>query len=158
MDKVLSSLGRAQRKIKTADYMLTMTYETLKEPKLLLTISTTVFDASKNALDAALAYERYFKRIPAYNENSFEAKLSVFKQRLVEKYGVSTKELEYLNFLRNVSIEHQKSAVEFTRKEKFFIFDNDYRGEKISKDDVKNAILKAKIFIEKIYQVIKNKK
>lgn len=157
MDKVITNLGSAQKRIKTADYMLTMTYETIKEPKLLLTIMNTVFLATKEAIDASLYYERHFKRIPAFNENNFEVKLDIFKRKLSIKYGVKKEELKFIDFLRRIKQEHKDSAVEFSRKENFFIFDDNYKCENLDKEVVKNNIINAKVFIDKIYYIISNK-
>jgi hypothetical protein len=157
MDKVITNLTSSQKRIKTADYMLTMTYETVKEPKLLITILNTVFLATKEAIDASLYYERHFKRIPAFNENNFEVKLDIFKRVLSTKYGIKKEEFKFIDFLRQIKKDHKDSAVEFSRKENFFIFDDNYKGENIDKEVVKNSIINAKLFIDKIYHIISNK-
>lgn len=157
MDKVLTSLASSRKRLKTADYMLTMTYETVKEPKLLLTIANTVFLATKEAIDASLYYERHFKRIPPFNENSFEVKFDIFKKKLSKKYGVEAKDVEFINFLRKIKQEHKDSSVEFSRKDNFFMFKDDYTGENLDKDKVKDLIINAKIFIDKVYHIISNK-
>ena len=158
MDKVLDNIFNAQKRVKTADYMLTMTYETVKEPKLLLTVLNTAFLASKEAMDAALYYERHFKRIPPFNEDSFESKLDIFKRMLSQKYGMKLIDFEFIHYLKKVTKEHKKSAVEFGRKENFFIMDDDYKGETLNPKEVKEIILNAKLFIDRVYHIISNKK
>ena len=158
MDKVLDNISNSKKHIKVADYMLTMTYETVKEPRLLLTITNTVFTAVKEAVDAGLYYERHFKRIPPFNEDSFEVKFDVFKKRLSKKYSISLIEMDFINFLRKVTQEHKESAVEFARKDDFFMYKDDYSGERLDKDTVKKLISNAKIFIDKVYLIISNKR
>lgn len=158
MDKVLDNISKAMQRLKTADYMLTMTYETLKEPKLLLTIANTLFLATKEAIDASLYYERHFKRIPPFNENSFEAKLDMFKKKLSLKYKLEKSDFGYINELRQINEEHKTSAVEFSRHEKLFMFDEDYNGETLDKERTRILIINAKLFIEKIYFIISTKR
>lgn len=158
MEKIIDNLSSAMKNIKTADYMLTMTYETLKEPKLLMSVTKSIYDAVEKSISAALYYERYFKKIPPFNESNFAVKIDIFKKKLASKYNIGLSEFEFIYIIKRILQEHKQSVVEFTRKDNFFIYDDNYKQESLNKDDVKQYITKAKVFIDKIFAIISKKR
>ncbi len=142
----------AKKKIIVADHMLTQTYPMVKEPKLLLAVLENIFLALANAMTSLLEYERLFKRIPAYQE-TFDSKLNIFRIRLVDKYKIDKKYVQMISDVKETILEHKKSPVEFARKDKLVICDDEYQMKSISLAGIKQNISDTKQFIDIIQKI-----
>ena len=88
MEQFQTAREEAIKKLKIADHMLTITYQLVQDPKLLLAVLDNIYTAMEKAMSSVLYYERLFKRIPPFPEN-FEAKLIMFKTRVQPKYKIN---------------------------------------------------------------------
>jgi len=156
MEKYEELRGYANKQIKVAEHMLTMTYPLVKDPKLLLAVIERVFASLNNAMSAVLHYEWTYKRIPSFPE-SFEARFDLFKARCARRYNLSPECVTMIQSVRDLINEHKRSPVEFTRKNKFVICSDDYRMRTVSVDQMKEFITKAKVFIGEISGMIGEK-
>ena len=87
MEKFQELRDSAGKKLQIADYMLTMTYPLVRDPKLLLSVAENLFLAYSYSISSLLHYERLFKRIPTFQED-FSSKLDMFADRCLGKYGI----------------------------------------------------------------------
>ncbi len=143
----------ASKKIKIADHMLTMTYPMVKDPKLLLAVMENVFLALTNSVGALLHYERTFKRVPPFQE-TFVSKFNVFREKCAIRYNIDKEQVLMLEEIKDIILQHKKSPVEFTRSDSFIICSDDYKMKTITLDKMKNYILKSKLFIQNISNII----
>ncbi len=139
----------AEKNLKIADYMLTMTYPLIKDPKMLLGVLERIHKAYYQAMLHVLEKERKYKRIPPYNE-TFESVFNTFKQRIVPKKNIDLEIIRTIAELRELIIEHKKAPVEFTRKNKYIIADEDYKLRTIDEKKLKKHLEKAKKAIPQI--------
>ena len=153
MEKFQELRDSASKKLQVADYMLTMTYPLVRDPKLLLSVAENLFLAYSYSISSLLHYERLFKRIPFFHDD-FRSKLDMFADRCLGKYGIDSENVGIIMDLREMIVAHKKSPVEFSRKDSFVICDGDYRFRTISPSIIKGYVEKAKLFIRKIYSII----
>src|SRR3990167_5717520 len=154
MEKFQELRDSAGKKLKIADYILTMTYPLVKDPKLLLSVAENLFLAYSYSISSLLHYERLFKRIPPFPED-FSSKLGMFADRCVGKYGIDSENIKVIRDLKEIIIAHKKSPVEFSRKDSFVICDGNYTFTTISSSTVKGYVEKAKLFIRKMSSIVK---
>ena len=147
MEQFQAARDEAIKKLRVADHMLTITYQLVQDPKLLLAVLENIFLAMENAMSSVLYYERLFKRIPPFPEN-FESKLDMFKTRIQPKYRINDDYIKMIQELREVIVEHKRSPVEFARKDRFVICSDNYKMKTISIPEIKKYVASAKLFIQ----------
>ena len=152
--KVLAK--EALQLLNTADHLAYMTYPMLNDPKLLITISQNLYNALIKAVDSILYYEVMYKRIPNFR-NTFEDKMHVFRENCLEKYRLDRNGFWVLKDLKEILDEHNKSAVEFRRRDSFVICSDNYRLKTLNLAKVKDFIHKSKPFIEQTNRIIGKK-
>lgn len=152
MEKFQEAREKARKNIKVADHMAYITYNIVKDPKLLLAIMENIYLSLLNALRSILYYERTFKNIPAFSDN-FEAQLLLFRNKVAPKHNISPEYADLLTELRDMLIKHKKSPVEFVRKDRFVICGENYKMKTVSIDEMKRYVAKAKEFIRKAERV-----
>lgn len=143
----------AKKKIQIADHMLTMTYPMVKDPKLLLAVMENVFLALTNSIGSLLHYERLYKRVPPF-QDTFVSKFSIFKQKCVQRFNIDPELVFMVQEIKEIIMQHKKSPVEFTRNDSFVICSEDYKMKTISLEKMKNYILKSKLFVQNINNII----
>lgn len=153
MEEFQSTLQTAKNKLKVADHMFVMTYPLVKDPKLLLAVVENIFQAFEKGMSSLLYYERLFKRIPLFQE-TFESKFNMFRDKLVPKFKIDEEHIKVMRNLKEILLEHKKSPIEFSRKDRFVICSENYRMKTISKDDIKKYIFKAKLFVSDIERLV----
>ena len=154
MEKFQELRDSAGKKLQIVDYMLTMTYPLVRDPKLLLSVAENLFLAYSYSISSLLHYERLFKRIPPFPED-FSSKLGMFADRCVGKYGIDSENIKVIRDLKEIIIAHKKSPVEFSRKDSFVICDGNYTFTTISPGIIKGYVEKAKLFIRKMSSIVK---
>lgn len=153
MENFQEALEKAKRNVHIADHMLTMTWPLVKDPKMLLPIMDNLFLAMANSLSALIYHERYFKRIPPF-QDTFMSKFNIFKEKCVPKYGIDKGIAADMLEIKNIICEHRKSPIEFARKDRYVICSKDYKMKTISMDDAKKYLGKAKLFIDEVNNII----
>ena len=144
----------ADQKLKVADHLLSTTYSLVKEPKLLVSVIENLYQALDSAINAVLEYEKELKNIGVYT-NSFEGRLEMFRRKVMPKHDLNHDLIDFLLELKSTLEEHKKSSVEFSRKEKFVITDNDYNLKTLSFDDVKKRLVQTKHYIDELFKITK---
>ena len=153
MEKFQELRELSKKKLKIADHMLTMTYPFVQDPKLLIAVIENLFLALTNAMGSLLYYERLFKKIPPF-QDSFASKFNMFKAKCVTKYNIDTDYIMMIQELKEIIIEHRKSPVEFSKKDRFIICSEDYKMKIISLDQLKDYIKKTKLFIQQTNNIV----
>jgi hypothetical protein len=145
---------QALEKLKVADHLVGMTYSLVKEPKLLVSVIENISQALELTVTALLEYERELKAIPKYDD-TFNGKMEMFRRKIMTKHNISNDVLDFILDVRKTLDDHKKSTVEFTKKDKFVISDNDYNIITLKVDDVKKTLSKAKHYVEELLKIIK---
>jgi len=141
-------------KLKVADHLVGTTYPLVKEPKLLVSVIENISQALELTITAILEYERDLKNIPKYDD-TFTGKLEMFRRKVMTKHDIGSDVLDFVLDVRKTLEHHKNSTVEFTKKDKFVISDNDYNVKTLEIDDVKKTLSKAKRHVEELFKIIK---
>lgn len=147
MEKFQECREKAKRSLHIADHMLTQTYPLVQDPKLLLAVLENVFLAMTNAMGSLLYYERLFKRVPPFHD-TFESKFNLFKMKSAIRYNIDPSYLILMQDVKDIIVEHRRSPIEFSRKDKFIICSPTYNLKTVSISHIKNYIDKTKLFIK----------
>jgi hypothetical protein len=147
-------LTKAIRSIKRADHLTYMTLPLVKDNKLILSILSNIELSLTQGMDALLEYERDYKRISPLPQN-FHSRYELFRDKLINKYGITTMEVELIVTLKNTIEAHKNSPIEFSRPDKFVICSENYRMKSISVVEIKKYISISKGFLRKIESNLK---
>jgi len=153
MDRIKEARDKALRNLKIADHLLTQTYPSVNDPKVLLSVLENVFLSLTNAMAAILHYERAYKRIPNFEAN-FESKFNTLKLKVAHRYNIDKDYLNLISAVKNTLVAHKKSPVEFSRREMFVICSDTYDMKTISPNEMKNYISKTKEFVKEMQNIV----
>lgn len=131
----------ALQKLKVADHMLTMTYPLVEDPKILLAVLENIQASMDHAIHDKLLKARQDKKIPRYSETE-QGRYAAFREHLAQNY--SKKTIRHIKEVYETLQEHKKSPVEFRRKEKFVICDDNYDTKTLSEATLREYIETAK--------------
>ena len=143
----------AKAKLSLADYMLTQTYPSIKEPKLLVVVLENIFSCFTNAMAGILHYEKTFKRISGFS-GDFEHCLEVFNQNCVKRYSLAIEYSKIMSELKELVSEHKKSPVEFSRKDSFVICSDNYHIKIVTFEHLKKYLAVTKKFVEDANKIV----
>ena len=146
-----NALSQADSKLKIADHLLSTTYPFVKDPKLLVSVIDALFQAMELAIETAIEYEKNFKTL---QYTDFESKIEIFRRKVIPKYALDPKIIDFLLELKAILESHRKSGVEFTKKEKFVISDNDYNLKTLDFEDARKKYHAAKEYIGEISKIV----
>lgn len=149
MEKYQEIAKAAFTNFKTADHLTYITMPLVKDNKLLLTILSNLNNALINGMNSILECERFYKRISPL-PNNFEIRFDAFKKIAREKYNITEEELNLIRSLKSLIDKHKEAPIEFSRKDKFFIFSETYRFRTLSIEDIKKYLVITKGFLRKI--------
>ncbi len=149
-------LQDALKRLKTADFVLSQTYNIVKDKKLLITIMENLQKALENSINALLYYEKQKKGINVI-PSSFEAKIDVFKG-LILKYKLERNMITDIKNLQGIVETHKKSAMEFQKDQKMVIMEDSMKIKAFGFEDTKRLLDNSKRYITKIEDIITGKK
>lgn len=153
MDKISEFSDKAARNLKIADHILTQTYPSLNDPKLLLAVLENLFLAMTNALTALLHHEEYQGKIPKFSDE-FDSKLNLFKLKVAKQHQITPDVAGFLQDLKAKVSAHKKSPVEFGRKDQFVMCSDTYQTQVISATQLKKDLQKTKLFLHLVQSIV----
>lgn len=153
MENTKNSLAEAKRTLKIADHIVFVTYKLVNDPKILIVVLENLFLCFTNSMAAVLYYERYYKKIPPFHDN-FQSKFNMFREKIINKYNISSDYLKVIEEIKDLLLAHQKSPLEFKRKDKFVICSEQYKLRSITIPKMKDYVAKAKEFLIIIERII----
>jgi len=144
--------NRVLRHIMVADHILTMTYPLVNDPKLLKLVIKNIYNALNETLSLLYYYDTKKKTEESYLSKIFKSK------HIMQKYGISTGYIKFLNEIHEVMYNQENSEIEFVRKDKFVFASKDYDLNIISTDRMKDYLAKAKLFVNQVLGVMQNER
>jgi hypothetical protein len=146
--------GLAKKEIELADHLLYVTYQMINEVKFLLAITNHVVNAASAALEAILEFEHYWKRLDAF-PRSFAYEISIFKQKIEDKYGFDPKFVRLLRKLLEVKKFDKESIVKFKRGNKYILTSGEYSSITVlDVESVKRYSNLTKTFVKRVGEII----
>lgn len=156
MEEHQKLIQEANRFLTVADHLAYMTYPLVKENRMLIAIMQNLDSALMHTMEAILQYDRLYKRIPPIPDN-FDLKLDTFKNKCVNRYSLPRESIQLIKDIRLLIREHEKSPMEFSRKDKFVICSKEYRMKTLNIHKVKDYIMKSKPFMQSATRVLSRK-
>jgi hypothetical protein len=154
MEKFKQLVLEANKYFKNADHMLYMTYPIVKELRLLISIADNLDKSMKIAIDAVLRYEWIYKRIMRIPEDTRQ-KIELF-ERIGIRHGFSKDDISFVIELDDIIRKHKQSPLEFIKDNRLVISYNNYKLKTLDSDAMKSYVSKAKTFILKLNNLLKN--
>ena len=102
MDIFKALIFEANKAFNTADHLAYVTYNIVKDTKVMVLITEHLFNALTKGMDALLHIEREYKRIPQYPD-SFDIKLELFK-KIIQRYGISKDYIDIIKEYKEMKI------------------------------------------------------
>lgn len=147
------AIQTAKKEIELSEHFIYVTYPSIADLKFLLNITDHITKAAKAALEALLAYERYYKRIDPY-ASAFSSKIDLFREQLLKKYNFDINHYQLLKRLRQLQKADRESVIRFKRNEKYWLTTDSYDTESVDLDDIKAFLRLSKSFIAKVDQIL----
>lgn len=144
MENFIDSLNSAEQRIRTADHIIYITYPLIKEKRLIKKIIEELYESANSIINTILSYEKFYKRIES-NENP----LTTFKEKCAPNFNISPSELQTIFELFSLMEKYKESSMEFIRKDRLVIMNNNLKTESISIDNLKRYLSVIKIILQK---------
>lgn len=154
MESVLKLVDKANKSLQVADHLTYITYPLLNDVKLIVTITENLYNSYVCAMDAFLAYERLYKRIPSLPED-FNSRFDIFKTKIVKRYNIDREHVLLMDDLKKIIDHRRKSPIEFIKKDKFIICSDTYKMKTINYDKIKEYLNKSKPFFTRLNKVLR---
>lgn len=154
MSEFLALQKESEKKLKIADHLLTVTYPMVKEPKLLISVIENIYQSLDLSITAVLEYEKTNKHISEYGK-TFEDSLELFRRKIMPKYSLDKEFLDFIMFVKNLVESHKKTAVAFTKRDKFVITDEKFNLQTLNESETKKILHNAKKYIKLLDSIIK---
>jgi hypothetical protein len=149
----LEKIQKANNKIKNSDYLISTTYNLVKDPKVLLNVVRNLSDAVDFAISALLYRDRDLKLISNFHDSPI-SRMNLFIQKFSKKYGFTIKDNKFITELHEIMDNHNNSPIEFSRNKEFIICDSSYKFKKINIDAAKDFLEKGKSLVFRIEKII----
>src|SRR3989344_4745053 len=125
MEKVQRLFQEAKNYLSTADHLTYVTYNLLKDQKLVLPILQNLYNACLNVIAALIYYEKIYKKVNPFPLDA-DSRIKLFETELAKKYKLDNQNIKVIKELRTIINDHMKSSLEFARGDKLVICNEDY--------------------------------
>lgn len=149
MDKLQRYVKEAESAVNISHHLITKTFPLSTDPKILLSILKNIHIAHENILLAVLDNE--FLRPKISQSAGFVIKFDRFKSLMTEKKLLSDSEVLVLKRVDDDWNIHNKSDVEFARKQKLIMADNNYQLKQLTPEKMKEYISQTQIILKKLF-------
>jgi hypothetical protein len=154
MENVKFLIDEANKLINRADHLLYVTYPLVKDNKIIINIAENVSTGLITAMEALLAYDKLYKRIPIYSD-SFEIKFDIFRNKIVPRYNIEREHVVLISDMKIFIENRKKSGTEFIKEDKFVIFRQN-KVDTMSFDKIKQNLNSSKEFLSKVNRILGN--
>lgn len=145
----LEYLERAKQEICTAEHMVTVTYESVNDPKFLLAILRRIESTNLLVMKAMLAKEEALESAQKKGRNETHEELfPVWETKYAKECNKET--LQYLQQTHALLKKHEESPVEFARRGNIVLCTEEYQLDIISIESIKKSIQLAKNLTKRV--------
>ena len=128
-----------KKKYKIVDHMINVTYPLVRDTRLLLSSVENIFLTMTNAMGALLHYDRLYKKIPPFND-TFDSKYFMYTRLCQEKYDLNPEFAILMRDIKKIIVEHKKSPVVFSRKDKYVICTDTYQTNVLTYNKIRGHL------------------
>lgn len=155
MEKFIEYLQEAEKKIRTVDHLIYMSFPIIKEKRLLLKIFEDIKTIITNCINAILQYEYLYKRI-RLSQNP-KTNLETFKIKCAPKYGLTKEDISEITELFDIVEKHKESPIEFVKENKIIILSENMKQKTVKIEKTKELLLLTKRILQKSKEKILRK-
>jgi hypothetical protein len=137
------------RQLAIAEHLLTKSYASLKDPKILLSVLQNLLDAIEAAITEQLVQARKNKEVPPYN-NTFNGKLNAVRMHLAKQLQISKLDFMMISEIQELLTEHKQAPTEFRRKNALFIADESFSLKKIDVQKTKTYMSRTRTLLSRL--------
>ena len=143
----------AQQHLSAARHLLYITFPALKDPKLLLGVTSQLLAAGEAAMEALLAQERELRLVPPYGK-SFESKFAAFRSSSAKRNHLEMGHLMLLEELKELVDLQKACPVEFRRSDGYVLATEKFRLRSITKKDMDTYFMRTRAFLSEIQKLL----
>jgi hypothetical protein len=155
MNPILKSLEEAEKKLKTIDHILYVTFPLLKDKKILLKTMVETKIAINNCINSILQYE-YIKERINLSDNP-KQNLKIFIDSCAQRYRIEPSEIKKILDLFELVEKHKKSSFEFVKENKIIILSESMQSQSLTLEKAKEFLILGKNLLKKTKETLVNK-
>lgn len=152
-NQIFELLVQAENSLKTIDHLVYITYPLINEKRLLKKILEDLYTSARNIIQAIIIFERIYKRID-FQENTNINFVKINAQR----YNFLPEEIQAVEELLNLTEKYKISQMNFIRKDKLVIIDDNLKSESIGIDQLKKYLSLLKVILQKTRRYIQTER
>lgn len=152
---IIKNLEEAEKKIKTIDHILYVTFPLIKDKKILLKTILESKISIMNCINSILQYE-YLQGKTNLSQDS-KQNLKTFIEECAPRYNINPQEIRKIFDLLEIVEKHKKSSFEFVKNNKIIILSDTMQLEAITLEKTKEFLSLAKEILKKTQETIISK-
>jgi hypothetical protein len=149
MDTLQQYIKEAENAVGIAHHLITKTFPLSQDPKILLSILKNIRISHENILLAVL--DNPFLRPKISRSASFIVKFDRFKDLMITKSLLTPSEFVVIQLVEDDWNTHASSDVEFARKQKLIMADNNYQLKQLTPEKITQYISQTQIILKKLF-------
>jgi len=153
MEKFLENIIAAEKRIRTADHMVYVTFPLIKDKRLLLKIIQEIKNAVMEGINSILQYEYLYKRIILYKNP--KSNFKIFIEKCAPKYQITREEINLILELFDFIEKHKESPFEFIKDDKVIILSNSLDPKTLTIEKTKEFLILVKNILRKTRETFK---
>ena len=125
MEQYENLVKEANRCFQSADHLTYVTYNLLKDKRLILSIIQNLYVASLSSIAAILHYEKLYKQISTLPLD-IDSRIHMFENTIAKKYNIDSGAVRVVKELKLILDQHKNSPLAFSRKDNLVICSEDF--------------------------------
>ncbi|MEK6847499.1 MAG: hypothetical protein AABX50_00035 [Nanoarchaeota archaeon] len=153
MEKFFESVLEAEKKLRTVDHIVYITFPLIKDKRLLLKVIQEIREIITKCITSILQYEYMYKRINLYKNP--KENFRIFTERCAPRYDINKNEIKIIMELFNFVEKHKESPFEFIKNDKIIILSENLEPTTLSIEKTKEFLITAKEILKKTKEGMK---
>lgn len=150
------SIAQANKTFKAADHLAYITYPVVHEKKLLIVVIQNIYQTLDKALEAILTYHHFYKRI-SFLPTDYEGRAQLFRSYLVRTHHLDPSLYDFFMEIQDIIEHHQKSAINFVRKDTFVMASESFHLKTVTIEKVKSYLIQTKLLLDTVNGVLSSR-
>ena len=153
MEKFIESVLEAEKKLRTVDHIVYVTFPLIKDKRLLLKVIQEIREIIAKCITSILQYEYMYKRVNLYKDP--KENFRIFTERCAPRYDINKNEIRIIIELFNFVEKHKESPFEFIKNDKIIILSENLEPTTLSIEKTKEFLIIAKEILKKTKEGMK---
>ena len=137
------------RQLAIAEHLLTKSYPSLKDPKILLSVLQNLLAAIDEAISKHLQEARSKHEIPPYN-NTLNGRLNAARIHLAKQLDIKKVDFMMISEIQETLAEHEQAPTEFRRNNALIIADENFKLTKLDEQKTKTYMSRTRTLLSRL--------